>query len=111
MQNEIVPMQHRHDVKRQIDEMHQPRPDANRHHQRERVFHIDPQQRQERHKEMAEDYHQPDIPPGPLFPDHIPKRLFRHVAVPNDEILRKSHVGVKHREGEHERPENQRPAA
>ncbi len=66
------------------------------------ALHIYPEQCQERNEEMAENNDQPDIPPGSLFTDHIPERLFRHITVPNNKVLRKSDVGVEHSEGEHQ---------
>ena len=95
-------MRHGHDVKRQIDEMHQPRPNAERKHEGEDVLHIDTQQRQEREEEMAENNDQADIEPSPFFADDIPESFLRHIPVPNDEVLREMDVGIKDREGEHQ---------
>src|SRR5262249_6201371 len=99
MQNKIL-VQHRHDIEGEIGIMHDPGPNADRDHVREDVFDIDPQQREEGQKEMAEDNHQPDIPPGAVLAHNVPERFLRHVAVPDDEILGEGHVGVKDREGE-----------
>src|SRR5207302_9958259 len=100
MEHETLGMQHRHNVERQIDKMHEPAPGAERQHEPEIRFNIDAQQRQEGHEEMAENDDQADIPPGAALAENVPERFLGNVAVPNDEILRESDVSIKHREGE-----------
>src|SRR5439155_9510334 len=64
LERKALRMRDRQDVEGEIDEVHQPRPDAERHHVREYVFHIDPQQRQEWNEEMAENDDNSDRPPS-----------------------------------------------
>src|SRR5437016_14619255 len=96
-------MENRHNVKGQVDEVHQPRPNAKGGHVRKDMLDVDPQQAQERHEKMAENNDHPDAPPASLFTHHVPEGFFGHVAIPDNEILREMNVGVKDREGKKER--------
>ncbi len=103
MQNKIVRVQNWHDVEGEIAEVHEPRPHAKRDHHRQGQFRVDAQQRQEGQREVAEDDYHADVRPTPFFADHVPKGFFRHVGVPDDEVLREMDVGVENREGQQQR--------
>src|SRR5439155_8991340 len=94
-----------HDVEREVNPMHKPGPNADRQHEREDMLHINPKQREKWNEEMAEDNDQADVPPRALFTHDVPKRFLRHVAVPDDEVLGESDVGIEHRESEQARAE------
>ena len=100
MQDESIWMKNRHDVERQINEMHQPGPCAKRDHIGEDAFDINPQQAEKRKEEVSKYDDQTDIPPGPFFAQDIPERFLWHVAIPNNEVLRESDVGPE--DGERE---------
>ena len=87
--------------------MHEPGPDRETGHQREPMLHIDSQQDEKRHKEMAENDDLADPKPSvPLagtrtnLAQDVPERFFGDIGVPDDEILSKGDVGVKYRERE-----------
>src|SRR5262249_12082952 len=71
-EGEAFRVRNRHDVERKINPVHQPRPNAKWYHVLKDVLHIDAQERQERNEEMAENNHQPDIPPCPPLTNDIP---------------------------------------
>src|SRR5882724_7427126 len=104
LKGEAFRMGYWQDVEGEIDPMHQPGPDANGGHVGEDALHIDPQQTQERNEKVTEDNNDTDPKPGALLANHIPESFFRHIAVPNDEVLGEMDVSVKHRECEKERP-------
>src|SRR5678816_4906631 len=83
--------------------MHEPGPGTDGDHEGEGIFNVDAQQGEEGHEEMSKDDDQTDVPPAPLFTDDVPEGFFRHIAVPDNEILSKGDVGVKDGEGEQER--------
>src|SRR5262245_37473620 len=105
LQGEPFRMRDGQNIESEIDEMHQPGPGTNRYHVRKNTFHIDPQQRQERNEKMTKDDDDPNPKPGAALPHHVPKSLFRHIAVPNDEILCEVNVSVKYGESEKQRAE------
>ncbi len=87
-----------------IHVMHQPGPHTQRNHQPGQ-FHVNPQQGQKGQKEMPENNQQPDLPPRSLFPEHIPEGFFGYVCIPDDEILGKMDVRVKHGERKEKGPQ------
>src|SRR6516162_6658660 len=61
---EPVFIRHWHDIKRKVDPMHEPGPNAERHHVSKHVLDIDPKQGEERQEKVAEDDHHANPPPG-----------------------------------------------
>ena len=103
MKDESGRMQNRHNIKGEIDKLHQPGPNPDWDHE-PGEFYIDPQKGQKRNKEMPEDDDHSNGPPRTAFANFIPKRLLRHVGIPDDEILRKMDISVEHSESQKERP-------
>ena len=91
------------DVEGQIDKMHEPSPDTDGRHVWKNTLHIDPQQAEEGNEEVTKDDNDANPEPSTFLPHDVPERLFGHVAIPNDKILRKVNVGVKYRECEQQR--------
>ena len=52
---------------------------------------------------MPEDNDQSHGPPRASFAHHVPERLLRHIPVPDNEVLRESHIRIKHGESKQHR--------
>ena len=95
----VVRVQSRHDLKFNINEMHQPGPCRQREHDGQLQFEVNTKQHEKRHKEMPENNDiLAHIIPRPFFAQHVPIGFFRHVGVPNNEILGEIDVSPEHRE-------------
>ena len=85
----------RHDVEGHVAEVHEPRPDGERDHERKLELRVLIQHRDEGHEKVTEDDDHPDLPPRPDFTFHVVIGFLGNVRVVDEEVLGEMDVGVE----------------